>query len=94
MAMLEAQAAGVPVVSCALRGVPDVVRDGQTALLVPPHDVRALAAMGRALLLDPERRRAMGARAQVWVASERSVEVAAARLDEALAQVVVRAGLR
>lgn len=94
MAMLEAQAAGVPVVSCALRGVPEVVRDGQTALLAPPHDARALAAMTRALLVDPERRRAMGARAQGWVASERSVEVAAARLDEALAQVVAHAGLR
>lgn len=94
MAMLEAQAAGVPVVSCALRGVPEVVRDGQTALLAAPHDARALAAMARALLLDPERRCAMGAQAQGWVASERSLEVAAARLDEALAKIVVRAGLR
>ena len=92
MAMLEAQAAGIPVVSCALRGVPDVVCDGQTGLLVPPHDPQALAATARALLLDPERRRAMGERSQAWVAGERSLETAAARLDRALAGVVARAG--
>lgn len=93
MAMLEAQAAGVPVVSCTLRGVPDVVCDGQTGLLVPPQDPQALAAAARALLLDPERRRAMGERAQAWVAGERSLETAAARLVEALARVTARAGV-
>jgi glycosyltransferase involved in cell wall biosynthesis len=92
MAMLEAQAAGIPVISCALRGVPDVVCDGQTGLLVPPHDPQALAATARTLLLDPERRRAMGERSQAWVAGERSLETAAARLDRALAGVVARAG--
>ncbi|HUQ73074.1 MAG TPA: glycosyltransferase family 4 protein, partial [Burkholderiales bacterium] len=35
MALLEAEAAGVPVISCATRGVPDVVVDGRTGLLVP-----------------------------------------------------------
>lgn len=93
MAMLEAQAAGIPVVSCTLRGVPDVVCDGQTGLLVPPQNPQALATAARALLLDPERRRAMGERAQAWVAAERSLENAAARLDEALARVVARAGV-
>lgn len=93
MAMLEAQAAAIPVVSCALRGVPDVVCDGQTGLLVAPHDPQALAAAARALLLDPERRRKMGERSQAWVAGERSLEIAATRLDRALARVMVaRAG--
>jgi hypothetical protein len=44
------------------------------------------------LLLDPERRRAMGERAQAWVAGERSLETAAARLDEALVRVAARTG--
>lgn len=92
MAMLEAQAAGVPVVSCALRGVPDVVCDGQTGLLVPPHDPRALAATARAMLLDPAKRRAMGECARAWIAAERSLEVAAVRLNEALARVLARTG--
>lgn len=92
MAMLEAQAAGVPVVSCAVRGVPDVVCDGETGLLLPSHDPQALAAAARALLLDSDRRRAMGARAQAWVAGERSLDAAAAFLDSALGRVAARSG--
>ena len=42
MAMLEAQAAGLPVVSCATRGVPDVVEHGRTGLLAPGGDEAAL----------------------------------------------------
>ena len=91
MALLEAQAAGVPVVSCALRGVPDVVCHGDTGLLAPPGDPPALAMLARQLLLDPERRRAMGLRAQAWVGSERSLETAARRLDHALARIVAHA---
>ena len=87
MAMLEAQAAGVPVVSCALRGVPDVVLDGRTGLLAPPADVERLAGFVRTLLLDSGRRMAMGRAASEFVAKERSLEAAAKRLDQALARV-------
>src|SRR5262249_39207664 len=40
---MEALATGRPVVSCALSGVPELVRDGETGALVPPDDARALA---------------------------------------------------
>lgn len=92
MAMLEAQATGVPVVSCALRGVPDILCDGQTGLLAEPGSPRSLASLGRALLVDSRRRAAMGLQASTWVARERSLETAARRLDEALARVAVHAG--
>ena len=85
MALLEAQAAGVPVVSCATRGVPDVVVNGRTGLLVPYGDEAALAQNIRNLLLDHERRRALGAEAGRFAANERSVEAAAAQLSTALA---------
>jgi len=90
MAMLEAQAAGVPVVSCAQRGVPDVVLDGRTGLLAPPADIEALTGFVRALLQDPGRRMAMGRAASEFVTKERSLEAAAVRLDQGLAR--VRAG--
>lgn len=41
---LEAQAAGLPVLATRAGGIPEAVQEGRTALLVPPRDVRALAA--------------------------------------------------
>lgn len=42
--LVEALAAGAPVIATAVGGVPEVVRDGENGLLVPPADVAALAA--------------------------------------------------
>jgi glycosyltransferase involved in cell wall biosynthesis len=60
-------AAGVPVVATPVGGVPELVSDGETGLLVPPGDAQALAAGIRRLLAEPEtaRRLAANARAQV-----------------------------
>jgi glycosyltransferase involved in cell wall biosynthesis len=78
MAMLEAQAAGVPVVSVATRGVPDVVIDGRTGVLAASENQLAEALRG--LLTDPARRAPLGRNAAAFIAAERSVEAAAARL--------------
>ena len=86
MAMLEAQAAGVPVVSCATRGVPDVVEHGRTGLLAPPGDERAFAALVRELLLDEGKRSRFSSAAVAFAAGERSIESAAARLGQLLAR--------
>ncbi len=82
MALLEAQAAGLPVVSRAARGVPDVVVDGRTGVLV--KEEAALADAIRALLLDAGRRAALGRSAAAFVAAERSIESAAGRLKSLL----------
>jgi glycosyltransferase involved in cell wall biosynthesis len=84
MAMLEAQAAGVPVVSRAVRGVPDVVIDGLTGLLAPKDDADALGRLTRSLLLDVPRRKALGLAAARFVTEERSIDTAAGTLDRAL----------
>jgi glycosyltransferase involved in cell wall biosynthesis len=84
MAMLEAQAAGAPVVSCDARGVPDVVEHGRTGLLAPAGDERALAGLVRELLLDEGRRLRMSAAAAGFAAGERSIESAALRLGTLL----------
>ena len=55
---LEAMAAGLPVVACRAAAVPEVVRDGETGVLVPPRDPEALAgALGGLLRIRRGRRR-------------------------------------
>jgi len=58
--LLEAGAAGTPVVATAVGGVPDIVRNSKTGILAPPRDPRAIADAVCMLARDPERRRAMG----------------------------------
>ncbi len=69
VAVLEASAAGLPVVATRLGGLPEVVEDGVTGVLVPPDDVPALAAAIGGLLADAARRQQFGAAGRDWVAA-------------------------
>jgi len=60
MTLVEAMAAGCPVVGSAVGGIPFVIRDGVDGLLVPPGDAVALAEAVAGLLLDPDRRKDLG----------------------------------
>ncbi|MGD0250595.1 MAG: glycosyltransferase family 4 protein [Thermoplasmata archaeon] len=51
--LLEAMAAGLPVVATCVGGVPEIVQEGRTGLLVPPGDSLALAEAMRVVLDDP-----------------------------------------
>jgi len=81
----------VPVIAGREGGVPDIAVDGGTGLLVEPRSPSALAAAVRALLGDPERRRAMGAAAQARVLQRHDLAPARARMMDALAGIRVRA---
>ncbi|MBI3089800.1 MAG: glycosyltransferase [Candidatus Tectomicrobia bacterium] len=63
-ALLEAQAARVPVVATRVGGIPDIVVEGGTGLLVPPADAAALARACEALLTNAPRRQRFAAAAQ------------------------------
>ncbi|MHB8418169.1 MAG: glycosyltransferase [Myxococcales bacterium] len=60
-AILEAMAVGVPVAATAVGGVPEIVRDGKSGLLVPPRNGAALAAALAELLSRPELRARLAA---------------------------------
>ena len=64
LAILEAMAVGLPVVTTTASGMPEAVVDGESGLLVPPEDVDALSQALHHLLGDVDARRAMGQAAQ------------------------------
>ena len=89
MAMLEAQGHGLPVVAARTRGVPDLVREGETGLLVPENDPVAFAEAVRTLLRSPDRCRRMGRAAHLRVAREHAFEAASDRIG-ALVETLIR----
>jgi glycosyltransferase involved in cell wall biosynthesis len=73
-AALEAAAAGCCVVASSHGGLPEILRDGETGVLVAPGDPGVLAAALRALAAAPERRAALGAAAAADVRERFSPE--------------------
>lgn len=90
MALLEAQAAGLPVLAGDVGGVPDIVRDGLTGRLVPEGDAAAFAAALGALLDDPDGRRRMAEAARRTMLAEHGAQGASAALDVWLRDAVAR----
>jgi glycosyltransferase involved in cell wall biosynthesis/Ser/Thr protein kinase RdoA (MazF antagonist) len=70
VALVEAMAAGLPVIATAVSGTRQVMIDGTTGWLVPPGDTTALTRAIRALLCDPARAAAMGAAARMRVGAD------------------------
>ncbi len=74
ISVIEAMAFGLPVVATKTGGLPEVVEDGVTGILVPPGDSQALAEALACLLSDPEMRRRMGRAGQERVRAEFTVD--------------------
>jgi glycosyltransferase involved in cell wall biosynthesis len=64
LAVLEAMAAGIPIVSSAIGGTEELVEDGRSGLLVAPGDAEALAAALRRVLGDPGLRKSLAGHAR------------------------------
>jgi glycosyltransferase involved in cell wall biosynthesis len=76
MALLEAQASGLPVVAGESGGVREVVDPGVTGILVPPRDAAAFAAAVRSLIVDRNRRTGFSEAARQRVKAEHDIGVA------------------
>jgi alpha-maltose-1-phosphate synthase len=87
---LEAMACGSAVVASAVGGIPEVVADGQTGLLVPPGNEEALAAAINAVVGDPATAAEFGARGRDRALAEFSWERIAAQTTELYAQLAHR----
>ncbi|MCB1917357.1 MAG: glycosyltransferase [Rhodocyclaceae bacterium] len=74
VSLLQAAAAGVPIVASRAGGMPEAVEDGVTGLLIAPGDVDALAAATIRLLDDPALRARMGEAGRRRVLTEFSVD--------------------
>lgn len=82
IAIVEAMAAGRPVVATAVGGVPEIVINGETGLLVEAGDVNGLAKAIETLLDDPDLRRYLGLRGQERARERFSLELAVRRHEE------------
>ena len=84
MVLLEAQAAGLPVVAGASRGVPDIVRDGVSGRLVAPGDAVVFAQAIAELLGDKTRLGEMAAAARALAMREHDIATATEKLNHVL----------
>jgi alpha-maltose-1-phosphate synthase len=80
----EAAAAGLPAIGTNHNAVPEIIVDGETGLLVPVHDVGALAVAMRTLVDDAALRHRMGTRARQLIEQVASPETYMARLTSIL----------
>jgi glycosyltransferase involved in cell wall biosynthesis len=86
--IIEGMAAGKPVVATNGGGVPEIVEDGQTGILVPMGDAGAMADAICQMLSDPARAKAMGIRARQRVADHFTLEQTARRVEAVYAEIL------
>jgi len=92
--LLQAFAAGVPVVASAIGGIPEVVTDGETGILVPPEDAAALARAIESVLSDGSAAAARARGARRLVEERFSHGASVSRLLALYDEVIAEAGPR
>ena len=93
MSVLEAQAAGIPVVATRVGGIPAAVEDGRTGILLEPRDVAGLEPALAGLLGDSKRRKAMGQAARASATERFSAGVLVPKVDAIWCEILSPDGL-
>jgi glycosyltransferase involved in cell wall biosynthesis len=97
VALLEAKAAGLPIVATAVNEIPDIVADGESGLLTQPHDATTMAGLFIKLAEDRDWRARLGARARVEAHQRHDLQTTVSAYeslyDETCAPDRLRAGL-
>ncbi len=88
--LLEAQACGVPVLATYHADIPEVVRDGESALLAPERDPESLAGKWLELAASPERWPAMGQAGRQHVETAHDVQHLTEQLEDRYQQVLTQ----
>jgi glycosyltransferase involved in cell wall biosynthesis len=83
--ILEAMAAGTPVVATSVAGIPEMLEDGKHGILVPPGSEERLARAALTLLSDRSTAARLAAEARVRVESEFSIPIMLDRVEECFA---------
>jgi glycosyltransferase involved in cell wall biosynthesis len=89
----QAGAVGKPVVTFALDGAPEVIRDGVSGYLVPPLDTAAIAVRALQLLRDPAARQRFGAAGRVFAANHFALQTMIERINEVYFEALAAKGL-
>ena len=90
LAAIEAMATGLPVITCPVGGIPEVVTDGETGWMVPVGDGHALHSAIEAFLADPARAREMGLRGRSVVEERFDAAIQARTLFDLMEQLAER----
>jgi len=85
---LEAMACGLPVIACTGSGAAEVVRTGETGMLVPPDDPAALVTVIRGLLRDAAARERIGRAARAFAVTEADSQTCIRRYEQFLVSAV------
>ena len=88
MSLLEAMAAGLPVVTTNVGGIPDLVTDGVDGIIAEPGDVEALAEAIKGILLDSKLADRLGKVARERISSQFSIDHAIKQLEMLYSEMV------
>jgi glycosyltransferase involved in cell wall biosynthesis len=88
LAICSGMAAGLPIVATAVGGLPEVIRDGYSGLLVPPGDANAFIESTLRLIGDAKLRRNLGSAARRFMIEDYSLDAAVERVEKTYYEVL------